>query len=141
MPRTARRRTDQAAPRERRSAGQRTVPSTPFCSLSKRRSPSYTLSASSLPLLPLALLGALCLSFGGGSGRVGWGAHAWDYGFNPYPRGNSSAHPRMATLFSVECNRYFDWQTVGIMHSYRWARLGAGRYTHHRSSRTSLIRG
>eukprot|EP00249_Psilotum_nudum_P008397 c21248_g2_i1 orf=610-3156(+) len=26
---------------------------------------------------------------------------------------------RMHTLFSVECNNYFDWQTVGLMHSYR----------------------
>lgn len=26
---------------------------------------------------------------------------------------------RIHTLFSVECNNYFDWQTVGIMHSYR----------------------
>ena len=26
---------------------------------------------------------------------------------------------RMHTLFSVECNSYFDWQTVGVMHSYR----------------------
>lgn len=26
---------------------------------------------------------------------------------------------RMHTLFSVECHVYFDWQTVGIMHSFR----------------------
>ncbi|GLJ43050.1 hypothetical protein SUGI_0893680 [Cryptomeria japonica] len=26
---------------------------------------------------------------------------------------------RMHTLFSVECHNYFDWQTVGLMHSYR----------------------
>ncbi|KMT17462.1 hypothetical protein BVRB_2g038000 [Beta vulgaris subsp. vulgaris] len=26
---------------------------------------------------------------------------------------------RIHTLFSTECNNYFDWQTVGIMHSYR----------------------
>lgn len=26
---------------------------------------------------------------------------------------------RMHTLFSVECQNYFDWQTVGLMHSYR----------------------
>ncbi|KAG0593534.1 hypothetical protein M758_1G329500 [Ceratodon purpureus] len=26
---------------------------------------------------------------------------------------------RMHTLFSVECHMYFDWQTVGIMHSFR----------------------
>lgn len=29
---------------------------------------------------------------------------------------------RMHTLFSVECQDYFDWQTVGLMHSYRKAR-------------------
>ncbi|KZV15162.1 hypothetical protein F511_30248 [Dorcoceras hygrometricum] len=29
---------------------------------------------------------------------------------------------RMHTLFSVECQNYFDWQTVGLMHSYRKAR-------------------
>lgn len=28
---------------------------------------------------------------------------------------------RIHTLFSVECTNYFDWQTVGIMHSYRKA--------------------
>lgn len=26
---------------------------------------------------------------------------------------------RMHTLFSVECNNYFDWQTVGLMHTYK----------------------
>ncbi|XP_002970675.2 peptidyl serine alpha-galactosyltransferase isoform X1 [Selaginella moellendorffii] len=26
---------------------------------------------------------------------------------------------RIHTLFSVECNNYFDWQTVGLMHSFR----------------------
>ena len=26
---------------------------------------------------------------------------------------------RMHTLFSVECHVYFDWQTVGMMHSFR----------------------
>jgi hypothetical protein len=26
---------------------------------------------------------------------------------------------RMHTLFSVECDVYFDWQTVGMMHSFR----------------------
>ncbi|KAJ7517941.1 hypothetical protein O6H91_21G047500 [Diphasiastrum complanatum] len=26
---------------------------------------------------------------------------------------------RLHTLFSVECNNYFDWQTVGLMHSYK----------------------
>ncbi|KAL2529041.1 hypothetical protein Fot_21642 [Forsythia ovata] len=29
---------------------------------------------------------------------------------------------RIHTLFSVECQNYFDWQTVGFMHSYRKAR-------------------
>lgn len=29
---------------------------------------------------------------------------------------------RMHTLFSVECGPYFDWQTIGIMHSYRKSR-------------------
>ncbi|TMW93938.1 hypothetical protein EJD97_010959 [Solanum chilense] len=28
---------------------------------------------------------------------------------------------RIHTLFSVECQNYFDWQTVGLMHSYRKA--------------------
>lgn len=26
---------------------------------------------------------------------------------------------RIHTLFSVECNNYFDWQTVGLMHSFK----------------------
>lgn len=26
---------------------------------------------------------------------------------------------RIHTLFSVECQDYFDWQTVGLMHSFR----------------------
>lgn len=29
---------------------------------------------------------------------------------------------RIHTLFSVECQNYFDWQTVGLMHSYRKSR-------------------
>ncbi|GER29530.1 peptidyl serine alpha-galactosyltransferase [Striga asiatica] len=29
---------------------------------------------------------------------------------------------RIHTLFSVECHNYFDWQTVGLMHSYRKAK-------------------
>ena len=29
------------------------------------------------------------------------------------------SHPRLHTLFSVECTPYFDWQTVGMMQSYR----------------------
>lgn len=28
-------------------------------------------------------------------------------------------HPKIHTLFSVECSSYFDWQTVGLMHSFR----------------------
>lgn len=26
---------------------------------------------------------------------------------------------RIHTLFSVECQNYFDWQTVGLVHSFR----------------------
>ena len=26
--------------------------------------------------------------------------------------------PKLHTLFSVECNAYFDWQTIGLMNSY-----------------------
>ncbi|CAI9758547.1 unnamed protein product [Fraxinus pennsylvanica] len=33
----------------------------------------------------------------------------------------NSAGQRIHTLFSVECHNYFDWQTVGLMHSYRKA--------------------
>ncbi|CAJ1785055.1 unnamed protein product [Sphenostylis stenocarpa] len=29
---------------------------------------------------------------------------------------------RIQTLFSVECQNYFDWQTVGLMHSFRKAK-------------------
>lgn len=29
---------------------------------------------------------------------------------------------RIHTLFSVECQNYFDWQTVGLMHSFKKAR-------------------
>ncbi|KAK7260643.1 hypothetical protein RIF29_26865 [Crotalaria pallida] len=35
---------------------------------------------------------------------------------------------RLHTLFSVECQNYFDWQTVGLMHSYRKAKQ-PGRIT------------
>lgn len=28
------------------------------------------------------------------------------------------AHPKIHTVFSTECTPYFDWQTVGLMHSY-----------------------
>lgn len=29
---------------------------------------------------------------------------------------------RIHTLFSVECQNYFDWQTVGVMHSFKKAK-------------------
>ncbi|GMP29524.1 hypothetical protein CsSME_00004589 [Camellia sinensis var. sinensis] len=29
---------------------------------------------------------------------------------------------RIHTLFSVECQNYFDWQTVGLVHSFNKAR-------------------
>lgn len=29
------------------------------------------------------------------------------------------APSRIHTLFSVECQNYFDWQTVGLMHSFK----------------------
>ncbi|KAL0395745.1 UNVERIFIED_CONTAM: Peptidyl serine alpha-galactosyltransferase [Sesamum calycinum] len=35
--------------------------------------------------------------------------------------GELTAPFRIHTLFSVECRNYFDWQTVGLMHSYRKA--------------------
>lgn len=28
-------------------------------------------------------------------------------------------HPKIHTVFSTECTTYFDWQTVGLMHSFR----------------------
>lgn len=31
--------------------------------------------------------------------------------------------PKIHTLFSVECGPYFDWQTIGIMHSYRLSQI------------------
>lgn len=31
---------------------------------------------------------------------------------------NLSPHPKIHTLFSTECNDYFDWQTLGIYHSF-----------------------
>ncbi|CAI5459179.1 unnamed protein product [Closterium sp. Yama58-4] len=43
-------------------------------------------------------------------------AEAWRFKENPL---ETAKHPRMVTLFSVECGPYFDWQTVGLMHSYR----------------------
>jgi len=29
-----------------------------------------------------------------------------------------SRHPKIHTLFSTECTPYFDWQTVGLVHSF-----------------------
>ncbi|RLN24058.1 uncharacterized protein C2845_PM07G31960 [Panicum miliaceum] len=31
----------------------------------------------------------------------------------------NSEYPKIHTLFSTECSSYFDWQTVGLMHSFR----------------------
>ncbi|XP_022154175.1 peptidyl serine alpha-galactosyltransferase [Momordica charantia] len=31
----------------------------------------------------------------------------------------NKSHPKIHTLFSTECTPYFDWQTVGLMHSFR----------------------
>lgn len=55
-------------------------------------------------LLLLVLLG-LCVD-------GGWGVET----------GRAEAPWRVHTLFSVECQNYFDWQTVGLMNSYRKAR-------------------
>ncbi|MQL88330.1 hypothetical protein Taro_020886 [Colocasia esculenta] len=30
----------------------------------------------------------------------------------------SKAHPKIHTVFSTECSPYFDWQTVGLIHSF-----------------------
>jgi peptidyl serine alpha-galactosyltransferase len=32
---------------------------------------------------------------------------------------STNGHPKIHTLFSTECSPYFDWQTVGLMHSFR----------------------
>ncbi|CAJ1947549.1 unnamed protein product [Sphenostylis stenocarpa] len=32
--------------------------------------------------------------------------------------GAGKPHPKIHTLFSTECTTYFDWQTVGLMHSF-----------------------
>ena len=37
-------------------------------------------------------------------------------------RKHPSSGRRIHTLFSVECQNYFDWQTVGLMNSYRKAK-------------------
>lgn len=31
----------------------------------------------------------------------------------------NNEYPKIHTLFSIECSSYFDWQTVGLMHSFR----------------------
>lgn len=30
----------------------------------------------------------------------------------------AKSYPKIHTLFSAECSRYFDWQTVGLVHSF-----------------------
>jgi hypothetical protein len=37
----------------------------------------------------------------------------------PVDRDDGKAHPKIHTVFSTECTTYFDWQTVGLMHSFR----------------------
>lgn len=34
----------------------------------------------------------------------------------------SRPHPKIHTLFSTECSPYFDWQTVGLIHSFHLSR-------------------
>ncbi|KAJ8639540.1 hypothetical protein MRB53_016234 [Persea americana] len=34
------------------------------------------------------------------------------------PKQATAARPKIHTLFSTECSTYFDWQTVGLMHSF-----------------------
>ncbi|PQM40154.1 peptidyl serine alpha-galactosyltransferase [Prunus yedoensis var. nudiflora] len=58
--------------------------------------------AGFLVLVAVGLMG-LCMN---GS----WGVEA-----------GQKAPRRIHTLFSVECQNYFDWQTVGLMHSYKKA--------------------
>ncbi|GAV88265.1 hypothetical protein CFOL_v3_31688 [Cephalotus follicularis] len=48
----------------------------------------------------LSMVSVLLLSSGGGSGF-------------------ETVRERVHTLFSVECQNYFDWQTVGLMHSFK----------------------
>jgi hypothetical protein len=43
-------------------------------------------------------------------------------GFPDLSNGTLKSPWRVHTLFSVECHVYFDWQTVGIMHSFRKSR-------------------
>ncbi|CAI8594044.1 unnamed protein product [Vicia faba] len=37
----------------------------------------------------------------------------------PVDNDDGKPHPKIHTLFSTECTTYFDWQTVGFMHSFR----------------------
>ncbi|XP_052196220.1 peptidyl serine alpha-galactosyltransferase [Diospyros lotus] len=60
------------------------------------------LAAGAAVMLVAAFLGVI----GGGSGQQQVGEAPW----------------RIHTLFSVECQNYFDWQTVGLMHSFKKAR-------------------
>ncbi|KAL9227047.1 hypothetical protein vseg_002788 [Gypsophila vaccaria] len=53
-------------------------------------------------LAVVVLISLLLLLFGSGTSQV-IGKPPW----------------RIHTLFSTECNNYFDWQTVGLMHSYK----------------------
>lgn len=34
------------------------------------------------------------------------------------PKRKNAARPKIHTLFSTECSSYFDWQTVGLIHSF-----------------------
>lgn len=36
----------------------------------------------------------------------------------PVDRDDRKPHPKIHTVFSTECTPYFDWQTVGLMHSF-----------------------
>lgn len=36
----------------------------------------------------------------------------------PVDRDDGKPHPKIHTVFSTECTPYFDWQTVGLMHSF-----------------------
>ena len=60
------------------------------------------LAAGAAVMLVAVFLGVI----GGGSDQQKVGEAPW----------------RIHTLFSVECQNYFDWQTVGLMHSFKKAR-------------------
>lgn len=38
---------------------------------------------------------------------------------NKVPNELHLPHPKIHTLFSTECNDYFDWQTLGLYHSFQ----------------------